>query len=605
MKKHNLFLIAFFIFFNVDAHNQFPENKLETEPTSLIVVPTFNQVGAICWGSFLDDLPTTSTNGINGTWFPAINSEQTTTYIFTPDIGQDATTTSMTIIVKPLLAPTVTCGTWSPNQKTFDWMPVVGATTYAITYAINGGPYINAGFGAMLTYTISGVLQTDDIEILVVPSGSFGNCFTAGILNCQGAPCPEAGNSGSITVCDSNATVINLFDIITNEDSGGTWTEVSGNGGTFNAALGTYTTAIGATTSSFMYTVAGTIPCPNDSSIATIVIHPYPIAGTLSGNQNICVGFTTSFTSTAPGGVWTTSDSSIATVNNLTGVVTGNAAGVATITYTMIGIAPCSNATANRTVNVSAAPNAGVITGFQNICIGSETTFTSTITEGTWSSANPAVATVNATSGLVTGISAGTAIITYTQTGTGGCSNATASRLIIVGPDVAVTTNLFCDPSNVTSPNSVAVDWSAVPGAINYQFSYYINGLLVGSGMTSVSHYEIFGVLSGQTVTFTLTNVAGISCFQSTSITCSNLANASFETDTFKSFPNPVNNVLNLTSSNTINNVVIINALGQYISNKSYDSKSIQIDMSNLMSGIYMIKASSNNKTKTIKIIKD
>jgi gliding motility-associated-like protein len=63
-------------------------------------------VPGICkGGSFL--LPTTSTNGYIGNWNPPINNNDTTTYTFIPNVGQCATTTTMTVGVttKPTVAP--------------------------------------------------------------------------------------------------------------------------------------------------------------------------------------------------------------------------------------------------------------------------------------------------------------------------------------------------------------------------------------------------------------------------------------------------------------------------------------------------------------------
>lgn len=49
------------------------------------VTPTFIQVAPICIGESLSALPTTSLEGIIGTWTPAMNNAATTTYTFTPD----------------------------------------------------------------------------------------------------------------------------------------------------------------------------------------------------------------------------------------------------------------------------------------------------------------------------------------------------------------------------------------------------------------------------------------------------------------------------------------------------------------------------------------
>ena len=64
--------------------------------------PTFTQVPAICSGGSLSALPTTSTNGITGTWAPALNNTSTTLYTFTPTAGLCATTATMTITINPL-----------------------------------------------------------------------------------------------------------------------------------------------------------------------------------------------------------------------------------------------------------------------------------------------------------------------------------------------------------------------------------------------------------------------------------------------------------------------------------------------------------------------
>ena len=51
-----------------------------TPPT----LPIFTQVAPICSGATINPLPTTSLNEISGTWSPAINNTDTTTYTFTP-----------------------------------------------------------------------------------------------------------------------------------------------------------------------------------------------------------------------------------------------------------------------------------------------------------------------------------------------------------------------------------------------------------------------------------------------------------------------------------------------------------------------------------------
>ncbi len=72
-----------------------------------MTAPAFDPIGPICNGVTPKPvLPTTSTNGITGTWSPAVvNNNATTTYTFTPTAGQCATIQSMTITVLPRPVP--------------------------------------------------------------------------------------------------------------------------------------------------------------------------------------------------------------------------------------------------------------------------------------------------------------------------------------------------------------------------------------------------------------------------------------------------------------------------------------------------------------------
>ena len=179
------------------------------------------------------------------------------------------------------------------------------------------------------------------------------------------------------------------------------------------------------------YTVTASNGCGSNATQQVVVtVTAAPNAGTLSGTQTVCSGSTTQFSTTGTGGTWSSDNTATASVN-ASGLVTGGNAGSTTIRYTVTGTGGCSNAVATRTVTVTAAPNAGTLSGTQTVCFGSTTQFSTTGTGGTWSSDNTATAAVNA-SGLVTGGNAGSTTIRYTVTGTGGCSNAVATRTVTV-----------------------------------------------------------------------------------------------------------------------------------------------------------------------------
>ena len=154
------------------------------------------------------------------------------------------------------------------------------------------------------------------------------------------------------------------------------------------------------------------------------------------------------------GGAWT-GGVQVATVDASTGVITPQSAGVSTITYT-VSAAPCSDALATRDVTVTTAPDAGTLSGTQGICSNGSTTFTTSgDSGGTWTSGSTGVATVDASTGAITPQNAGTSTITYTVSGSGGCSDATATRDVTINPDNTAgspsSSPTVCVGDNITS----------------------------------------------------------------------------------------------------------------------------------------------------------
>lgn len=109
--------------------------------------PVFAVRPAICNGDTIVPLPTTSTNGVSGSWSPALNNIASTTYTFNPTSGQCATTTTLTISVNPIVAPNfvispILCSgsvapllaTTAPNGITGTWSPATINNTVSGNY---------------------------------------------------------------------------------------------------------------------------------------------------------------------------------------------------------------------------------------------------------------------------------------------------------------------------------------------------------------------------------------------------------------------------------------------------------------------------------------
>lgn len=85
--------------------------------------------------------------------------------------------------------------------------------------------------------------------------------------------------------------------------------------------------------------------------------------------------------------------------------------------------------------------------------------------------------------------------------------------------------------------------------------------------------------------------------------------NASLGTGTvdapkFSFYPNPVTDVLNLSYQNGISEVAVFNVLGQQVMQKTVNENESQLNMSALEQGTYLVKVTSGNETKMIKVLK-
>lgn len=143
--------------------NVIATGTISVNPT---ITPAFTQVTPICSGSTLAALPTTSNEGITGTWSPALNNTTTTTYTFTPDAGQCAVTNTMTITVTPNVTPTFAtvtpiCSgsslaalpTTSNEGITGTWSPTLdNTTTTTYTFTPDAGQCASTG---MITITVN------------------------------------------------------------------------------------------------------------------------------------------------------------------------------------------------------------------------------------------------------------------------------------------------------------------------------------------------------------------------------------------------------------------------------------------------------------------
>lgn len=84
-----------------------------------------------------------------------------------------------------------------------------------------------------------------------------------------------------------------------------------------------------------------------------------------------------------------------------------------------------------------------------------------------------------------------------------------------------------------------------------------------------------------------------------------NLNTNAFDKSNFSYFPNPVKNILNLSSIQNMSHVAVFNMIGQKVLEAKIDTKATQLNLSTLTKGTYLLKIASDGRISTIKIIKE
>jgi hypothetical protein len=163
------------------------------------------------------------------------------------------------------------------------------------------------------------------------------------------------------------------------------------------------------------------------------------------------------------------------------------------------------------------------VTGATWICGGATTTFTSSLTGGTWVSSSTAVATVD-TSGVVTGMGTGTAMISYVMSG--GCLGSAPISVNalppIIGPSVVCLSGAA--PTYITG--ATGGSWASSNTSVATIGA--VSGVLAGvaAGTTTISYTTSSGCYTSLTVTVVSTVPAITGTLTACTGTTTTLANS-------------------------------------------------------------------------------
>ncbi len=293
------------------------------------VTPVFNISGSYCVGAAPGTLPVTSNNGIAGSWNPAAISTTaagTTVHTFTPEAGQCANSTTVSVTVSDNLTPTFDAlgpycenaapvafsststngisGSWNPavintavaGITTYTFTPTTGVCTATATMAVTVNASITPAFATLGPYCLgetSGTLPA--VSVNGIP-GTWGpsSISTASAGTATYTFTPDAGQCATLATMDviTKAYVMPVF-----QDMGpfcvgnvpAVLPDTSANGVAGNWVPAHISTANAGTTTYTFFPMAG--EC---SSAPTSVIHinvlPAPGVMIISDTSAICPG---------------------------------------------------------------------------------------------------------------------------------------------------------------------------------------------------------------------------------------------------------------------------------------------------------------------------
>ncbi len=332
------------------------------------------------------------------------------------------------------LSNTITGGTWTTSDFT-------KATIDPSTGNLAGVSTLGASSSAFtVTYTLPGGCNVSTAETVK----STPAIYTAGG---GGGYC--AGTSAGVDIYQTGSTIGISYQLQNGASPvGGPF---SGTGSAIDFGIHAYTPGA--------YTIVATNPtsfCTSTMS-GTVAVTTNPVPAAISGPTHVCVGSTISLTDATPGGTWSSSNSAQASVGISTGIVSGFSAGTPTLTYT----ASSGGCIATMPVVINTAPPS--IDGIFNACIATTTALTDPAPGGNWTASDATVATVGVSSGVVTGVAAGTSIVTYTSTS--GCFTTVP---VIISPNPAAYAVTGGGPY-CSGGSGVHVGLSYSSSGVNYQ----------------------------------------------------------------------------------------------------------------------------------------
>ncbi len=400
-----------------------------------------------------------------------------------------------------------------------------GTTSYFWQNSPDGSTWNNISGATSVSYTTPALSVTTHYRVNVTRAGvNCGNVNSpASIVTVVNDPAisthPQSaticsGATSTLTVTGSGGTPSLTYQWQSSPD-GSTWSNISG------AVSATYTTPslvslthykviVGATGNGCTNVTSNTAIISIDNVNSPVVgIITQPTCSTPTGSV-VLSGLPASGTWTitrTPGGTTYTGSGTSYTV---TGLPVNT-----TYTFTVTNSLSCTSPASTNAV-INAIPGAPVLGGASSACVGATANVTPN-SLGTWSSSNTAISTVT-NAGVVSGISSGSVVLTYTRT-SDGCSNTLPITVYSI-PGTPVT-------GTVTQPTCSTPTGSVILSGLPSSGTWTITATPGGATYTSTgTTYTVSGLAVNTTYTFVVANSNNCSSSNSAGVTINSVPGA-------------------------------------------------------------------------------
>jgi hypothetical protein len=339
------------------------------------------------------------------------------------------------------------------------------ASTTTLSNSTSGGTWSSSN-PSIASITSGGVVRGNSAGTCVISytnSGCAPATMTFSVNNTPGSI------SGFSSICSGASATL------TNSVGGGTWSSADTTIAFVNPSSGLVNARAAGTTTITYSNGCGTAATRSWTTNA--------VPSAITGPTSICISSSGTFSSTGSGITWSNTPTTVGTIDASTGVMyTTTTTGTSVVTAT-IGF--CSQSTTVAVSNNTPAP----ITGTTSACAGSTSTLFDTTSGGAWSSADPSIATVNFSTGVVTGVSSGSTTITYST----GCGSPATTSFTVNGSSVSIASSTACSQGTLTITSTVG------SGSYTYNWSGPL-GFSSASATATISN-----VATGRSGVYTLT----------------------------------------------------------------------------------------------------